>query len=646
MLGRLLRVCSSALVIVVAFVTPVLATATPASADTVVNGCTIVSNPTSTNFTNCPGVDLAGANLSGVDLSFANLAGASFIDCSVPDTNPCPSADVRLTSLSGDDLSNANLSSAALEGTNLSSVNLTSANLTGADLVFCAVFPPAGSEFCPSASLADATLTGANFTNATLGACGTAPGGSSACGAVNFTGTLLVPADQTVSTTNQNGAVVTWATPPSLPGTTPGTCTPASGSIFPPTPNFVICQVLDDHGNAASGGFTVTVNGPPTTVSLSSSTNPSVLGQQVTFTATVSPDPGGGAVTFFDNRTQASLAGCSAVPLSGGSATCSTTFNVTGAHDIQAFYGEGTSPILTQVVGPLPTTSVLIPSDGATISGAKALLDAAASSAVGITSVSYNLTGGTLSNQHIAWGTPTLYGYLAQWDTTSVPNGTYTLQSVARDVDGASTTSAPITITVSNPPPLTAVLIPAGGATVLGTKALVDASATSAVGIASVTFEVSGSGLTNQMVGTGTPTLYGYLAQWNTTAVPNGTYTLQSVTIDTGGNATTSTPVSVTVANAPPSTTVLIPSAGATQSGAAALLDASASVGVTSVTYELNGNGLTNQMIGTGTPTLYGYLAQWNTTAVPNGTYTLRSVAAYAGGVSGASPPITITVSN
>ena len=471
MTRRLLQLTGTVLLIGVALVTPaVVVTSTPASGDTVVNGCTIVSNPTSTNFTNCPGVDLAGANLSGIDLSYANLAGAKFIDCSVPNTNPCPEADVRLSNLSGADLSIANLSSAALEGTNLSSANLSSANLTGADLVFCAVFPPAGSEFCPSASLADATLTGANFTNATLGACGTAPGGSSACGAVNFTGTLLVPADQTVSTTNPNGAVVTWATPPSLPGATPGTCTPASGSTFPVTPNSVICQVLDDHGNAASGSFTVTVNGPPTTVSLSSSTNPSVLGEQVTFTATVSPDPGGGAVTFFDNRTQTSLAGCSAVPLSGGSATCSTTFNVTGTHDIQAFYGEGTSPILTQVVGPLPTTSVLIPSDGATISGAKALLDAAASSAVGITSVSYNLTGGTLSNQHIAWGTPTLYGYLAQWDTTSVPNGTYTLQTVATDVDGASTTSAPITITVSNPRPATAVLIPSNGATLSGSS--------------------------------------------------------------------------------------------------------------------------------------------------------------------------------
>jgi Bacterial Ig-like domain (group 3)/Bacterial Ig domain/Pentapeptide repeats (8 copies) len=651
MLGRLLRVGSSALVIVVAFVTPVLATATatPASADTVVNGCTIVSNPTSTNFTNCPGVDLAGANLSGVDLSFANLAGASFIDCSVPNTNPCPEADVRLSNLSGADLSNANLSSAALEGTNLSSVNLTSGNLTGAGLVFCAVFPPAGSEFCPSASLTDATLTGATFTNATLASCGTAPGGSSACGAVDFTGTLLVPSDQTVTTTNPNGAVVTWPSPPSLPGATPGTCTPASGSTFPvtpTTPSFVHCQVLDDHGNFATGQFTVTVNGPPTTVSLTSSTNPSMLGQQVTFTATVSPDPGGGAVELFDNRTQTSLAGCSAVPLSGGSATCSTTFNITGAHDIQAFYGEWTSPILTQVVGPLPTTSVLIPSGGATVSGAKALLDAAASSPVGITSVNYELTGGTLSNQHIAWGTPTLYGYLAQWNTTSVPNGIYTLQSVATDVDGTSTTGAPITITVSNPPPVTAVLIPSGGATLSGAKALLDASASSAAGIASVVFEVTGNGLTDHVVATGTPTLYGYLVQWNTTAVPNGSYTLQSLATDSVTETAASAPITVTVNNAPPSTTVLIPSGGATQSGTAALLDASASANVTSVTYELTGGTLTNQIIATGTPTLYGWLAEWNTTTVHNGTYQLNSVASYAGGVSASSTPITITVSN
>ena len=51
-------------------------------------------------------------------------------------------------------------------------------------------------------------------------------------------------------------------------------------------------------------------------------------------------------------------------------------------------------------------------------------------------------------------------------------------------------------------------------------------------------------------------------------------------------------------------------------------------------------------MIATATPTIYGWLAAWNTTTVPNGTYTLQSVASYQGGVSGTSPGITVIVSN
>ncbi len=51
-------------------------------------------------------------------------------------------------------------------------------------------------------------------------------------------------------------------------------------------------------------------------------------------------------------------------------------------------------------------------------------------------------------------------------------------------------------------------------------------------------------------------------------------------------------------------------------------------------------------MIATATPTIYGWLATWNTTTVPNGTYSLQSVASYAGGVSAASASITITVTN
>jgi hypothetical protein len=64
------------------------------------------------------------------------------------------------------------------------------------------------------------------------------------------------------------------------------------------------------------------------------------------------------------------------------------------------------------------------------------------------------------------------------------------------------------------------------------------------------------------------------------------------------------------------------------------------------VDYELTGEALSNSVIATGTQTIYGWLAQWNSQAVPDGTYQLQSVATYSGGVSGTSPGVTITVAN
>ena len=95
MVRRLLRFGVLALIVALGLVSPTLAvaTATPASADTVVDGCTIVSSPTATNFTNCPGLDLMGADLSGADLSFADLAGARFAKCDFF-TVTCGSADL------------------------------------------------------------------------------------------------------------------------------------------------------------------------------------------------------------------------------------------------------------------------------------------------------------------------------------------------------------------------------------------------------------------------------------------------------------------------------------------------------------------------------------------------------------------------
>ena len=67
-----------------------------------------------------------------------------------------------------------------------------------------------------------------------------------------------------------------------------------------------------------------------------------------------------------------------------------------------------------------------------------------------MTEVQFIVTGGGLSDQVIATAALTLYGWIAQWNTSTVANGAYTLQSVATETGGTTTTSPGITINVSN----------------------------------------------------------------------------------------------------------------------------------------------------------------------------------------------------
>ena len=191
--------------------------------------------------------------------------------------------------------------------------------------------------------------------------------------------------------------------------------------------------------------------------------------------------------------------------------------------------------------------------------------------------------------------------------------------------------------------PSTFVGIPSNNATVSGTSQILDAGASS--GVTQVQYEISGGTVTDSVIATATPTIYGWLAKWNTTTVANGTYTLQSVATSKGMSGT-SAPVTITVNNPTPSTAVVIPSNNATVSGTSQILDAGASSGVTRVQYEITGGTLTDSVIATATPTFYGWLALWNTTSVANGTYSLKSVAAYSGGVTGTSSGVTVTVAN
>jgi YVTN family beta-propeller protein len=119
-------------------------------------------------------------------------------------------------------------------------------------------------------------------------------------------------------------------------------------------------------GPSAVASQTFTVPGTITTTTrLSSSANPSVTGQAVTYTITVNPVPTGGTVSFADNGSP--VAACSAQPVdtSRGQATCTQTYTAMGSHSIVAtFSGSGsfggsTSAPLNQTVNPDSTATSL-----------------------------------------------------------------------------------------------------------------------------------------------------------------------------------------------------------------------------------------------------------------------------------------------
>ena len=69
-------------------------------------------------------------------------------------------------------------------------------------------------------------------------------------------------------------------------------------------------------------------------------------------------------------------------------------------------------------------------------------LAASAQSAVGIASVHFEVSGGSVSDLVVSSSADTDWGWIGAWDSTDVSNGVYTVQSVATDQDGVSTTSA------------------------------------------------------------------------------------------------------------------------------------------------------------------------------------------------------------
>jgi hypothetical protein len=278
-----------------------------------------------------------------------------------------------------------------------------------------------------------------------------------------------------------------------------------------------------------------------------------------------------------------------------------------------------------------PTVSISSPASGATVSGT-ITLTANASDSVGVASVQFDVDGSNLGAADTS--TP----YSASLNTTSLSNGKHTLTAVATDTSNNKTTSTAVSITVNNgnnTPPTVSITSPASGATVSGTITLT-ASASDSVGVASVLFEVDGSGLG------AAETTAPYSTALNTTTLSNGKHSLAAVATDTLNNKATSAAVSVTVNNttSPVTVSVISPGSGATVSGTVSVTaNATAGAGVATVQFLLDGADLGS--VDSSSP----YTVSWDTTTASNGAHVLAAKATDKSGNSATSSNVNVTVS-
>ena len=97
---------------------------------------------------------------------------------------------------------------------------------------------------------------------------------------------------------------------------------------------------------------------------------------------------------------------------------------------------------------PLRAT-VTLPSSGSTVHG-RQYLDVGVSTQFDVTKVDYVLSGPGRDDAVFAVGRQSKYGWLGRWDTSTVPDGSYTIEAKVRDSGGRSVTTAPVEVRVDN----------------------------------------------------------------------------------------------------------------------------------------------------------------------------------------------------
>jgi len=404
----------------------------------------------------------------------------------------------------------------------------------------------------------------------------------------------------------------------------------------------VSATVTDGRGETATASVAVTVDNTPPSTSIMTPAAGSYAQGSIAVAASASDAYGIGSVQFLIDGSP--VGNALIAPDTSGGYTYSTTLSLSGlnsgAHTLADVATDNagnttTSPGVSFVIGyGPPAVSITAPLPW--------------TFAHGVIPVTASVSGGTppdnvqLLVDGKASGSPQSSGYVFNWSTTGVADGTHVLSATVTDSQGRTSSSAPISVTVDNTAPTTSLLAPAAGKYFLTTLP-VQAHASDAYGVRSVQFVIDGAPVGGALTAPDTTGGYTYSASLGTSSLTNGPHTLTDIATDNAGNTTTSAPVSFFVGAGPPTVAI---SAPVTYSFASktVTVTATATGGAAPFTGKLLVDGVATPVI----PTVVGSVLtfQWNTSGTPDGPHTLAVQVTDAALASATSTAINVTVDN
>lgn len=177
-----------------------------------------------------------------------------------------------------------------------------------------------------------------------------------------------------------------------------------------------------------------------------------------------------------------------------------------------------------------PTVSITSPASSSTLKGSVAVQVAAADN-VGVAKVELRMNGALFA-------TSTTAPFSFSWDTTTTPDGTYSLEATDYDAAGNTGTSGSVAVKIANAvdtiAPTAAITSPANGAKI-GDKTTISITASDNVGVSRIELYIDGK-LTASNTGA---TSLSY--SWNSRKAAIGAHSIAAKAFDAAGNTATNT---------------------------------------------------------------------------------------------------------